>query len=165
MKTIWTPTSQRSRLSIPAGDVSLQVAGPAAAERTLRFVGPWPDDYTLRETARYLSCSLAEARRHAQEAIEIGGYWIENPLPPETPGDIGLKVLASVERTPHGTLLHVSTSYDNRDPDWYEIRAIREAFFPLDLDAMMVLPRAEDYVNIHHHTFHLWQTPSEWGMR
>jgi hypothetical protein len=37
---------------------------------------------------------------------------------------------------------------------WEEIKTIRAAFYPLDRDAMMVLPREEDYVNVHANTFH-----------
>ncbi len=56
-------------------------------------------------------------------------------------------------------------SYPDRDPDWATIRAIRDLFYPSTVDVMMVLPRAEDYVNIHRHVFHLWQTPTVWGLR
>ena len=76
----------------------------------------------------------------------------------------GLLVIASMDPTPHGLLLHVSMSYSNRNPKWAEIRAVRDAFFPSTVDCMMVLPRAEDYVNIHAHTFHIWQTPAAWGV-
>lgn len=76
-----------------------------------------------------------------------------------------LCVLASLDDTPHGRLLHVSMSYPSKHPDWETIRAVRDAFYPDNIDVMMVLPRAEDYVNLHRHTFHLWQTPTTWGMR
>lgn len=77
-----------------------------------------------------------------------------------------LAVLASIDNTGRwGPLLHVSLSYADRDPSWMEIKAARETFFPADVDVMMVLPRQEDYVNLHAHTFHLWQTPERWGMR
>ncbi len=76
-----------------------------------------------------------------------------------------LTVLGSLDPTPHGDLLHVSMSYPDRDPDWATIRAIRDLFYPSTVDVMMVLPRAEDYVNIHRHVFHLWQTPTVWGLR
>lgn len=78
----------------------------------------------------------------------------------------GLRVIASMDDTvEHGVLLHVSASRRDRDPSWDEIKMIREAFYPLSVDVMMVLPRAEDYVNIHEHCFHLWQTPESWGIR
>lgn len=75
-----------------------------------------------------------------------------------------MRVIASLDETPHGKLLHVSLSYLDKDPSWAEIRAVRDAFFPADVDAMMMLPQAQDYVNVHQHAFHIWQTPTEWGV-
>ncbi len=76
-----------------------------------------------------------------------------------------LRVLASVDETPHGRLMHVSLSYAHKNPKWTEIRAVRDLFIPDTVDAMMVLPCAEDYVNFQQHTFHVWQTPAPWGIR
>jgi hypothetical protein len=75
-------------------------------------------------------------------------------------------VLVTIDNTPRfGPLLHVSLSHRKRDPYWSEIKAAREAFFSPDIDVMMILPRASDYVNLHPHTFHLVQTPERWGLR
>ena len=41
---------------------------------------------------------------------------------------------------------------------------VRDAFYPDDVDVMMILPRAMDYVNVHEHVFHLQQTPVVWGI-
>lgn len=80
-------------------------------------------------------------------------------------GPKGLTVLGSVDPTPHGDLVHVSMSYRDRDPDWETIKAVRAAFYPEWVDVMMVLPKSDDYVNLHQHVFHLWQTPTTWGLR
>src|SRR5262245_25700261 len=77
------------------------------------------------------------------------------------PGE--LSVLASLDDTPHGRLLHVSLAYPDHDPDWATIKAVRAGFFPETVDVAMVLPRSDDYVNLHQHAFHLWQTPTTWG--
>lgn len=77
----------------------------------------------------------------------------------------GMKVIASMDESPHGRLLHVSLSNVKRDPSWIEIRAVKDHFFGDSIDAMMVLPRSMDYVNLHDHCFHLWQTPIGWGMQ
>lgn len=78
----------------------------------------------------------------------------------------GLRVLASMDDShEHGVLLHVSMSYRSRDPSWNDIKAVRAAFFPETIDVMMVLPKAADYVNVHEHTFHLWQTPTAWDIQ
>jgi hypothetical protein len=76
----------------------------------------------------------------------------------------GMRVIASLDDTPHGRLLHVSISYASRDPSWEDIKQVRSAFFPDDVDTMMLLPKAADYVNLHEHAFHVWQTPVEWGV-
>jgi len=77
----------------------------------------------------------------------------------------GLALIVSVDETPHGRLLHVSMSYADHDPTWEEIKLVREAIYSPDVDVMMVLPKAIDYVNAHEHCFHLWQTPVEWDLR
>lgn len=82
------------------------------------------------------------------------------------PKGSGLHVIVTIDNTPRfGPLLHCSISHPRRDPFWHEIKAMREVFFPSDVDAMMLLPRSSDYVNVHPHTFHVVQTPSAWDMR
>jgi len=71
-------------------------------------------------------------------------------------------VLASYDPTPHGTLLHVSVSYASHVPSWADLRAVRAAFFPPDVDVIQVLPRAGEYVNVHQHTLHLFAAPETW---
>jgi hypothetical protein len=81
-------------------------------------------------------------------------------------GPNGLGVIVTIDNTPRfGSLLHVSISHHRRDPLWSEIKALREVFFPPDIDVMMMLPRESDYVNLHPHTFHLIQTPERWDLR
>lgn len=78
----------------------------------------------------------------------------------------GLAVIATMDDIPvHGRLLHVSLSYRGHLPSWEDVRLVKDAFFGDDLDAMMVLPKAADYVNEHPYTFHLTQTPVSWGIR
>lgn len=76
-----------------------------------------------------------------------------------------LRVLASMDDTRHGLLLHVSLSHPDHLPDWEYVKRIKYAFYGDDRDAMMVLPRKEDYVNKHPYCLHLWETPSEWGIQ
>jgi hypothetical protein len=86
-----------------------------------------------------------------------GGSWT---------GPSGLLVLCTLDSgEEHGPLLHVSLSYPQHHPSWRDIRLVREAFFPASVDVMMVLPREGFYVNVQEHCFHLWETPSAWGMR
>lgn len=77
----------------------------------------------------------------------------------------GMRIIVSVDSSPHGPLLHASISHPKRDPNWDEIKELRGVFFSEDMDVMMVLPRPELYVNVHHHCFHIWQTPVGWGIK
>lgn len=65
-----------------------------------------------------------------------------------------------------GPLLHISVSCRDvkRDPTWAELTAIKDAVFG-DVDAAMILPKREDYVNVRANCFHLWQIPQRWGIR
>jgi hypothetical protein len=76
-----------------------------------------------------------------------------------------LRVIATVDSHPHGKLLHVSISYPKRDPSWGIIKAVRYAFFPADIDVAMMLPRQEDYINVHQHCFQMHQCPEKWGIQ
>jgi len=80
-------------------------------------------------------------------------------------GMFGLSVICSRDRSEHGALLHVSCAYPEHLPTWDTVKHVRNAFFPDDVDVAMILPRKEDYVNLHPYTFHLWQIPVEWGLR
>lgn len=71
-------------------------------------------------------------------------------------------VIATFDPTPHGTLLHVSASYADRDPTWHDLKQLRAAFFPDDQDVIQLLPRAGVFVEIHEHCFHLYQAPEAW---
>lgn len=80
-------------------------------------------------------------------------------------GAKGLSVIASIDATPHGDLLHVSLARKDRLPTWEEVRQVRNAFYPPTVDVMMILPREQDYVNVHQYCFHLQQTPVGWGLQ
>ena len=62
---------------------------------------------------------------------------------------------------------HISISHQNRLPKWEEVRDARYQFVPKEVTMVMVLPRPEQYVNIHPNCLHLWETtdmvPGEWG--
>lgn len=91
-----------------------------------------------------------------------------NPLPYQFwLGPNGLKLMASLDPTePWGRLLHISVSYADvkRDPTWEDLRLVKDAVFG-DVDAAMILPKKEDYVNLRSNCFHLWQIPQRWGIR
>ena len=71
--------------------------------------------------------------------------------------DGGLKVLAGVEEHPDGKRwLHVSCSRPSRLPSWDDLKAVKNIFVGPHREAYQVLPREEEYVNVHPHTLHLW---------
>jgi len=84
-----------------------------------------------------------------------GAWWLTSD---------GLKVLATMDDTPHGELLHVSISRADRYPSWEEIKVIRDAFYPETADAVMILPRKTLWVDEHPNCFHLIQCPVDWGL-
>lgn len=76
-----------------------------------------------------------------------------------------IRVLYSEDNTPKwGWLKHISISHSGRYPTWSEILIAKEKFFG-DIDVMMILPKREDYVNVHPNCFHLLETPEPWGLR
>jgi hypothetical protein len=77
----------------------------------------------------------------------------------------GFRVMCSLDKTHHGQLRHVSVSRADRHPTWEEITRIRTVLFAPETDVMMVMPREADYVNVHEHCFHLWQTPTDWAVQ
>lgn len=62
---------------------------------------------------------------------------------------------------------HLSIAHPKRLPTWEELRDARYEFTPADVTMVMVLPRPEQYVNIHPNCLHLWETKDkirgEWG--
>jgi hypothetical protein len=84
-----------------------------------------------------------------------------------------LIVLCSLDESRHGRLLHVSLSYQRRDPPWADIKLVRYLFYPRNIDVMMMLPCDDDYVSgvpdprvgMDSHVFHLQQTPERWGLQ
>jgi hypothetical protein len=62
----------------------------------------------------------------------------------------------------HGQLLHAVISHrSNQLPDWYVMKALKQAVFPDNVAAMLPLPEASAYVNIAE-CLHIVQTPSDW---
>ena len=133
---------QRRLLPLPRGDVTIG-AVPGHPARVLRRILGY------------------DARRFAPNAITVAGVaasagWQHAPS--------GLLVTASRDASRWGPLLHVALSYADHDPTWAEIKAVKQVFFPADTDAAMILPRDDNYVNLHTHCYHLTQLPQEWDI-
>ena len=54
--------------------------------------------------------------------------------------------------------LHMSIAHPTRYPTWDEILTVREWFFPDEVEAVMVLARKSQYVNLHPHCFHIHES-------
>ena len=67
---------------------------------------------------------------------------------------------ARIILTLEGCGWHLSISCANRDPTWQEIVTARYRLLPSVPTMMMLLPPLGQYVNIHHHCFHLYEYPS-----
>ena len=97
-----------------------------------------------------------------------GAVWDEHPHR-DGPRRKGLRVIATLDRPPavHSTrpLLHVSVSSPGSLPSWRQIRLVKDALYGPDVDAVMVLPREADYVNVHPFAMQMWQLPWVWGVR
>lgn len=75
-----------------------------------------------------------------------------------------IRIIASIDDTKHGRMLHLSVSRLDRLPSWTEMIAIKRHFYPDDVCAVMVAPEEEVYVNIQTFTLHWWQLPEKWGI-
>lgn len=130
---------QARQLPMPKGDMRL------------------PDGRKLREIIGYRENSTGNplVDEVTRKAMIVMRGWQHTPS--------GLVISASIAKDERfDRLLHVAISYPDHDPTWEEIKVARAIFYPPDVDVMMVLPRASNYVNRHTHCFHLWQTPTEW---
>ena len=83
----------------------------------------------------------------------------------------GFAVLVNHFREPRTgrPILHVQVSTSQlpggpRDLTWEEHKRFRDAFFPEDVDVLIVLPQWANYVNVEPWSWHLWQAPEPWGI-
>lgn len=58
--------------------------------------------------------------------------------------------------TAHGEWLHVSASFPDRMPSWDDLGMLKRILIGPDADAIIVLPKQRQYVNIHPNCLHLW---------
>ena len=74
---------------------------------------------------------------------------------------VGLLVLlSSATMDDGGVWIHCSLSRKSRLPSWDDMKRVKDAFFGEDSEAFHVLPKKDDYINLHPFCMHLW-TPAE----
>ncbi len=57
--------------------------------------------------------------------------------------------------------LHLSASFVDRIPTYYEMVDVRNAFLGRDRKCVQVIAADSEHVNIHPYTLHLWHTPGK----
>ena len=79
----------------------------------------------------------------------------------------GLSIFAgpTLERVSQLKLFHISIRFpDGVSPTYAMMNALRDAFFPPDVDVIQVHPKHDKYVNVAEHVYHLWQFPGHWDI-
>ena len=92
-------------------------------------------------------------------AIKIPDGWqrVANPHPGAWFHADGMAVCASWDRDVDGiSWLHVSVSRPSRLPSWNDLKRVKRDFIGDDKTALQVLPPADQWVNKHNFTLHLW---------
>jgi hypothetical protein len=88
-------------------------------------------------------------------------------------------VIATIDDSQHGALLHVSVSYQDRDPTWADLKMVKAVLFGDEADAMLPMPREADFTHglasipwagvrgapggADSHVFQIIQMPVRWG--
>ena len=81
-------------------------------------------------------------------------------------GKNGILVMHSDHGHPDfGLMKHVSISKQDEYPTWDEIMEVKLHFFGDFKDAMMMMPKRENYVNLHNNCFHLYSCPEHWKIK
>jgi len=69
----------------------------------------------------------------------------------------GLQVIESTDTLSDGRrYMHLSISHPDRYPTWEELIMTKEYFLEDEDEAVQILPRKSQYVNVHERCFHLW---------
>jgi hypothetical protein len=95
--------------------------------------------------------------------VLVAGQTVVRP-PTWTAPDAGLRLIASIDPTVHGRLLHLSVSHRRVLPPWPVLIALKRRFFPPTVAAAMLMPEEAVYVNLQTRTLHVWQLPEKWGV-
>jgi hypothetical protein len=120
-----------------------------------------------RKVLHRLPTDLAhQMRMMAGPSMLEAAIYDEHPTIALAGGRRGMRLVVSRNLAPEhgGQLLQVSISYPASLPSWREVTMVKDAIFG-NIDACMILPRQEDYVNVNRWTLQLVQLPWVWGYR
>lgn len=101
-----------------------------AGQRTLKLRRPVPSDWVSVDN-------------------NIGAHAWQHPN--------GLRVVISLDELDRDELwLHLSVSRSDRLPSWEDLKFVKDALIGRNHEAIQVLPKDSEYVNIHRFCLHLW---------
>jgi hypothetical protein len=135
---------------------------PGFHGRLLKYCGPFqpvpvnklPSQFVKDGGSRVVTNTSTGQTIEASTLEEANQQYLDSGI---WTGAQNFKVIASVDKSPFGPLLHLSMSYPNHDPSWNEIKSIRTLFFPEWMDVSMGLPPISKYINVHQFCFQLHQ--------
>lgn len=82
--------------------------------------------------------------------IEYSGYAFRN-------SSTGILVITSVDTMDDGSRVwHVTCSYADHLPSWEDLKTIKNLFIGPEVDALQLLPKESDYINLMPYCLHLW---------
>src|ERR1051325_9631500 len=76
---------------------------------------------------------------------------------------VPIRVLRSKARMKNGEgeWIHLSVSRKDRLPSWPDLVKVKNEFLGLQAEAIQVLPKQSDYINLHPNCLHLWSPLSD----
>lgn len=99
------------------------------------------------------------------EARRLGAKWEAGPVLEfitDCPGRtymnraLGLRVIHSYAYVDDQWWDYISVSRARRLPTWEDLKLVKDLIIGKDREAIQVLPKEEEFVNIHPHCLHLW---------
>jgi len=103
---------------------------------------------------------IKDMRKPEPMAVLYPGWWEIDPPVPRCRAyrhtGRGLLVLHSIDLVDEEWWDHLSVSHKDRLPFWTELREVKNYFLGANREAIQVLPREVDYVNLAKNCLHIW---------
>src|SRR5574338_131114 len=129
---------KRTERRLRHGELITKAWNPSLDHSSVGFI-EIEDKGSVELRALRITSPLVEAMRQASPGLQrFRCYALGDEL----------RIIASIDDTKHGRMLHVSTSCLDRYPTWPELIAVKRYFYPDDVAAVMVAPEEEVYVNV-----------------
>ena len=103
---------------------------------------------------------IKDMRKPEPVSMEHTGWFeIGSPMPrcrAYVHRERGLLLMHSVDRVDGAWWDHLSVSHKDRLPSWEDLKLVKDLFIGADREAIQVLPRKVDYVNLAKNCLHVW---------